>query len=419
VVIWWAEPDALSSPVVSALASLALAASSLVTLAVEHASAPVEGEGEVTDLVPPVSGPTAPAAGVVPSPVDEFKSRAQAFSRFRDPATGKAGVFGGYSNGCLVGGVPLPRSGPGFELMRLGRNRRYGHPDLVAFIRRLGAAARKKKVGTLLIGDMAQPRGGPTPTGHRSHQTGLDVDIGFTRPDWLATRRLKASEREQLSQIPVVDLTTRTLTAEWGPKIEQLIELAATDPDVDRIFVHPRIKRELCDRAAAEASALAAKVALAAAKRPRKTSAASAMKANAPAANPNPASAAAASKSAPGATAAKALATAAVAGALDRAWLHNVRPWWGHHDHLHVRLKCPADSPDCESQPPIAAGDGCGELAWWETEEARRAREPQLDPVTGAPRPPPPLPPLPDTCQALLDPVPPVASGARSATPPR
>jgi penicillin-insensitive murein DD-endopeptidase len=31
--------------------------------------------------------------------------------------------------------------------------------------------------GGMLIGDMALPREGPMPTGHRNHQIGLDVDI--------------------------------------------------------------------------------------------------------------------------------------------------------------------------------------------------------------------------------------------------
>lgn len=26
-----------------------------------------------------------------------------------------------------------------------------------------------------------------------------------------------------------------------------------------------------------------------------------------------------------------------------------VRPWYGHADHIHVRLKCPADSPVCRA----------------------------------------------------------------------
>ena len=29
-----------------------------------------------------------------------------------------------------------------------------------------------------------------------------------------------------------------------------------------------------------------------------------------------------------------------------------LRPWWAHHDHFHVRLKCPADSPQCVPQEP-------------------------------------------------------------------
>jgi penicillin-insensitive murein DD-endopeptidase len=57
----------------------------------------------------------------------------------------------------------------------------------------------------------------------------------------------------------------------------------------------------------------------------------------------------------------------------DAPWLYKLRPWWGHDDHLHVRLKCPADSPNCEQQESVQAlGPQCGqELDWWFTEEAR------------------------------------------------
>jgi penicillin-insensitive murein DD-endopeptidase len=310
----------------------------------------------------------APRVDVAPDPVqtlppvDSLKARSDAFSRFRDPAVGTPASMGSYSNGCLLGGVALPRSGPGFELMRLGRNRRFGHPNLIAYIERLGAAARKKKVGTLLIGDLGQARGGPTPTGHRSHQIGLDVDIGFTRPAWLERRKMNASEREQLPQVPVVDLHTRTLTAEWSPRVAQLIQLAASDPEVDRVFVHPRIKRELCDQATAAMVTVALKAGRG---KPR------------------------------------------LDGPLDYSWLRTVRPWWGHHDHLHVRLKCPPDSAGCESQAPLAPGDGCSEIAWWEAEEARRALARREPPPQPEPAPPvPALPPMPAACQALLEAAP-------------
>ncbi|WP_150539110.1 penicillin-insensitive murein endopeptidase [Actinobacillus vicugnae] len=50
----------------------------------------------------------------------------------------------------------------------------------------------------------------------------------------------------------------------------------------------------------------------------------------------------------------------------DRGWLRKVRPWYGHDSHMHVRLSCPQNAPNCENQAPVPAGDGCGaELYSW------------------------------------------------------
>lgn len=50
----------------------------------------------------------------------------------------------------------------------------------------------------------------------------------------------------------------------------------------------------------------------------------------------------------------------------DRSFLRRLRPWYGHDDHLHVRLACPSGSTDCAPQAPPPPGDGCGaELASW------------------------------------------------------
>ena len=55
----------------------------------------------------------------------------------------------------------------------------------------------------------------------------------------------------------------------------------------------------------------------------------------------------------------------------DRAWLSKLRPWWGHADHFHVRLRCPAQDHDCIAGQPLPPGDGCGlELNWWFSKEA-------------------------------------------------
>ena len=50
----------------------------------------------------------------------------------------------------------------------------------------------------------------------------------------------------------------------------------------------------------------------------------------------------------------------------DRAWLAKVRPWWGHAEHFHIRIGCPADGRECKPQPPVPEGDGCGHaLDFW------------------------------------------------------
>src|SRR5207244_3645050 len=91
----------------------------------------------------------------------------------------------------------------------------------------------------------------------------------------------------------------------WTPAHGAIIKAAAEDPLVERIFVNPAIKKALCRESAGT----------------------------------------------------------------NRTWLSKVRPYWGHDYHFHVRLRCPADSPDCKPQPPVAAGDGCGkELDGWFTE---------------------------------------------------
>ena len=59
----------------------------------------------------------------------------------------------------------------------------------------------------------------------------------------------------------------------------------------------------------------------------------------------------------------------------DRSWLAKVRPWYGHDRHFHVRLHCPADSPDCEPQSAIPTEDDCGVESWFSRVELRARRK--------------------------------------------
>lgn len=240
------------------------------------------------------------------------------------PYPGPARSIGSAANGCLAGAVALPLSGPGWEMLRPARNRFWGNPALVSFIEDM--ATKTTPLGTLLVADMAQPRGGHMTYGHGSHQTGVDVDLLYRLVD------APLSEEERTS--PAMDSVLTDGQPDprhWGDTQTALLKLFASDLRVERIFVNPAIKRALC---------------------------------------------------------------ASVGG--DRGWLRKLRPWWGHDDHFHVRIKCPAGDSECIAGPPLPPGDGCGhELDWWFSQEATLPKPPT------APRPPA-RPLMPAACKVIL-----------------
>jgi penicillin-insensitive murein endopeptidase len=218
------------------------------------------------------------------------------WSVIREPTAGAPQAIGSTANGCLAGAARLPADGPGYEVIRLSRRRFFGVDDTVDFVAGLGRRAQDAGLPIFYVGDMAQPRGGPLPFGHASHQTGLDVDIWFTAN---TKPGLTPAEREE-PPLPSMILAgdPRVDPARFGRRQVTLLRLAAADARVDRIFVNPVIKLALCRGYGGAAE-----------------------------------------------------------GGTD--WLRRLRPWWGHDDHFHVRLRCPAGSPDCEPQTPIPDGDGC------------------------------------------------------------
>ncbi len=222
------------------------------------------------------------------------------FGFIMDPLPMEARAIGSYARGCLAGGRELPVNGPAWQAMRLSRNRNWGHPALLDYIEQLARDTQKLDGWPgLLVGDLAQPRGGPMLTGHASHQIGLDADI-WLKP--MPDRRLSRKERERMSAVSV--LADNRLSVDpniWTPEHVRLLKRAASYDEVARIFVHPAIKKALCEAAGSE-----------------------------------------------------------------RGWLRKIRPWWGHHYHFHVRLKCPPGYSGCKNQSPPPAGDGCGQpLDYW------------------------------------------------------
>jgi penicillin-insensitive murein endopeptidase len=252
------------------------------------------------------------------------------WSAIQTPTSGPVQVIGGTANGCIAGASKLPIDGPGYEVIRLSRGRYFGHRDTVDFVEGLGRRTQAAGLPIFYVGDMAQARGGPLPFGHASHQTGLDVDIWFT----LDTKAGLAPPEREAPELPsmVLPSAPQIDPVHFGRGQVSLLRLAAADPRVDRIFVNPVIKLALCR---------------------------------------------------------------GYGGATDTgsAWLNRLRPWWGHDDHFHVRLRCPENSPSCEPQSPLLAGDGCdAALEDW----TRHLKPPK--PVG----PPPPPRKLPVACLALL-----------------
>lgn len=168
----------------------------------------------------------------------------QLFGAKTRPSAGVPRSIGGYADGCQAGAVALPITGKTWQVMRLSRNRNWGQPGLVRFIERLGARGAAVGWPGLLVGDMAQPRGGPMVSGHASHQIGLDVDI------WLEAmpgHELLRAERESMAAPDMVAPSRLSVDrVHWTPAHSAIIRAAAQDPAVERIFVNAAIKKHLC-----------------------------------------------------------------------------------------------------------------------------------------------------------------------------
>ena len=263
----------------------------------------------------------------------------QLFGEIQLPSLGKAVAIGYYPRGCLAGATEFPANGPNWQVMRLSRNRYWGHPSLINFLEKFAPAAAKATGWKgILVGDLSQPRGGPSPSDHSSHQIGLDVDIWFMpMPDRVLTKE----ERDKIQASNLVSDDWKHLNPKtWTPEHIAFIKTAAQQSAVERVLVNAVIKKELC-------------------RVEDKTR--------------------------------------------DVPWMAKVRPWYGHHDHIHVRLRCPSDSPNCRPQEPVHGDDGCSskELDYWFTDKVLR---PQIKPEKPA-KPPKPvmLSDLPPACKTVLE----------------
>ena len=182
------------------------------------------------------------------NPDDPKTPAKELFGRRTLPADMSARSIGVYSRGCLAGGAALPIDGDAWQVMRLSRNRNWGHPDMIRTVERIARQAKAEGVWPgLLVGDISQPRGGPMLTGHASHQIGLDADIWLTP---MPSRTLNRLEREETSATDMVRADKRDIEPRnWTPAHVQILRIAAQQPNVERILVNAAIKKAVCREA--------------------------------------------------------------------------------------------------------------------------------------------------------------------------
>lgn len=162
------------------------------------------------------------------------------------PSDGPARSIGAAASGCLAGAQSLAFDGDGYSVVRTTRERYYGHGALIDYIQQLGTRVAASGLGTLLVGDLSLARGGRMPYGHSSHQNGLDVDIWFHIAPKPPFSPLDALRDPGVQPSLLNPGKTGLSPSLWNGRQSRLLRLAAEAPTLDRIFVNPVIKRELC-----------------------------------------------------------------------------------------------------------------------------------------------------------------------------
>lgn len=242
-----------------------------------------------------------------------------------------AGSIGFYNNGCQDGAVALPERGPGYVLVRKSRGRFFGHPDTVAFVR------------DTLTQHAATAYGQPTPGG-------LALGIGDVSAQYGGKVSHHGSHQHGLDVDVVFALFPQDKSSE---ELEKMTWPSFVDWNNKRLLESwdPRTVQFL--RLVAEDPRVDRIFV-------------------------NP-------------VIKKSLCETETG---DRGWLRKVRSEWGHDDHMHVRMVCPAGNMHCRPQKALQ-GDGCDEASF----AAYFSPPPPKQPP--APRPPPPPPP--SACIALWD----------------
>lgn len=167
---------------------------------------------------------------------------------------------GAPNRGALAGAVEMQREGLGYVMPEpwWQRGHRYGTQELVSLIERVAAKVALEHPGAMLgVGDLSAPEGGAL-RGHRSHQSGRDVDLIFYA---LTPEGEPFAPDHVMAYYGRSGLAKHAKAPEWTPEIPQryfdlarnwaLVKALMSDAEVgvQYIILSGRIRRWLIEYA--------------------------------------------------------------------------------------------------------------------------------------------------------------------------
>ncbi|HWU43630.1 MAG TPA: penicillin-insensitive murein endopeptidase, partial [Bdellovibrio sp.] len=128
----------------------------------------------------------------------------------------------------------------GIHVIYPERKTYYGSTELIYLIAHLGVYTQELIPNYVLqISDLSHEKGGPL--GHRSHQSGIDADIAFYFKDPAKQQKLVSALSGGKTGTPI---ESWMVEEQW-----KLFKYAVNSKYVDRIFIHPNLKKSLCELA--------------------------------------------------------------------------------------------------------------------------------------------------------------------------
>jgi penicillin-insensitive murein endopeptidase len=132
-------------------------------------------------------------------------------------------------------------SNSGIHIIRPERERYYGSYELLTMVKSMGQFTKKiLPKYSLPIGDLSKKTGGKIGK-HASHQSGQDVDVAFYSKGSKSNDKLVSVLSHVKSGSPVESWME---AEQWG-----LFKFLVSTKFVDRIFIHPNLKKTICQMA--------------------------------------------------------------------------------------------------------------------------------------------------------------------------